>query len=167
MFYDIFEKLCAEMEVSPTDVRKAIGVSQSTMASWKSRGLTPKYETLKKLSDFFGVTVDYLQGNPHPFLVRDNDTIRSLNRKLAKQASEEFIETFYDALKEYPHYNELQKIDDALFELNARGRKEAVKRVEELTEIPRYRRQDAAPPSTPTADTPGTSPSPESAENGG
>lgn len=154
MFYDIFEKLCAEMEVSPADVRRAVGVSQSTMASWKSRGLTPKYDTLKKLSDYFGVSVDYLQGNPHPFLVRDNDTTRQMNRKMAKKFSEELI----DILKNYPHYDDLQKIDAAFHKLNSRGRKEAVKRVEELTEIPRYRAsqptQEALPAESEGADTP-------------
>ena len=154
MFYDIFEKLCAEMEVSPADVRKAIGVSQSTMASWKSRGLTPKYDTLKKLSDFFGVSVDYLQGKPHPFLIRDDDALRMTTRKMAQKSYDEFM----DILKEYPYYSDITKIYDSLFELNARGRKEAVKRVEELTEIPRYRREDAPPEAagdvSPGTDTP-------------
>ena len=63
-----------------------------------------------------------------------------------------------DILKEYPYYSDITKIYDSLFELNARGRKEAVKRVEELTEIPRYRREDAPPEAagdvSPGTDTP-------------
>lgn len=60
MFYDNFLILCSDNGVSPLQVRKDLGISQSTMASWKSRGLTPKYETLLKLADYFGVSVDYL-----------------------------------------------------------------------------------------------------------
>lgn len=62
-FYSKFEKLCQSKGVTFARVREELGISQSTMASWKSRGLTPKYETAKKLSDYFGVSVDYLLGN--------------------------------------------------------------------------------------------------------
>ena len=61
-FYSKFEQLCQSKGVTFARVREELGISQSTMASWKSRGLTPKYETAKKLADYFGVTVDYLLG---------------------------------------------------------------------------------------------------------
>ena len=38
MFYDCFEKLCKERDKTPAQVRKELGISQSTMGSWKSRG---------------------------------------------------------------------------------------------------------------------------------
>ena len=63
MFYDNFLSLCKSQNISPIEIRRALGISQSTMASWKSRGLTPKYETLSKISDYFGVSIDYLLGN--------------------------------------------------------------------------------------------------------
>ena len=56
MFYDIFEGLCKRANTTPAQVRKDLGISQSTMASWKSRGLTPKSGTLKQLADYFGVS---------------------------------------------------------------------------------------------------------------
>lgn len=55
MFYDIFEKICLDANTTPAQVRKDLKISQSTMASWKSRGLTPKYGTVKKIADYFGV----------------------------------------------------------------------------------------------------------------
>lgn len=61
-FYDIFESLCSEKDVSPAQVRADLGISQSTMASWKSRELTPKAATIKKLADYFGVSIAYLLG---------------------------------------------------------------------------------------------------------
>ena len=63
MFYDNFLSLCKSQNIFPIEVRRALGISQSTMASWKSRGLTPKYETLSKIADYFGVSIDYLLGN--------------------------------------------------------------------------------------------------------
>ena len=69
MFYDIFEKLCVENGVTPVQVRRDLGISQSTMASWKSRGLTPNAVTLVQLAEYFHTTPAYLAGNPmakHP-----------------------------------------------------------------------------------------------------
>lgn len=60
VFYDQFIKMCENYLTTPAKVRKDLGISQSTMASWKSRGLTPKYETLQKLADYFGISVDAL-----------------------------------------------------------------------------------------------------------
>lgn len=34
------------------------------MASWKSRGLTPRFNTARKLADYFGVSIDYLLDIP-------------------------------------------------------------------------------------------------------
>ena len=61
-FYTIFEQLCNEKNTSLAQVRADLGISQSTMASWKSRNLTPKAETVRKLANYFGVSVDYLLG---------------------------------------------------------------------------------------------------------
>lgn len=60
MFYDRFISLCDKRGVTPVQVRKELGISQSTMASWKSRSLTPNAATLAKLADYFNVTIDYL-----------------------------------------------------------------------------------------------------------
>ena len=62
MFYDCFEKLCKERDKTPAQVRKELGISQSTMGSWKSRGLTPNAATLMQLADYFETTVDVLLG---------------------------------------------------------------------------------------------------------
>ncbi len=59
-FYAIFEQLCKENNRSLSQVRADLKISQSTMASWKSRGLTPKYPTLQKLAEYFNVSVEYL-----------------------------------------------------------------------------------------------------------
>lgn len=60
MFYDHFIELCQNAGVTPTKVARDIGIRQSTVSMWKKQGTTPKYETLKKLSDYFDVSVNYL-----------------------------------------------------------------------------------------------------------
>ena len=60
MFYDRFFELCQRKGVTPTQVARDLGVRQSTVSMWKKQGTTPKYDTLKKLADYFGVTTDDL-----------------------------------------------------------------------------------------------------------
>ncbi len=58
--YEIFSKLLQSNNETPYKVSKDTGVSQSTLSDWKLGKITPKSDTLKKLADHFGVSVDYL-----------------------------------------------------------------------------------------------------------
>ena len=58
--YEIFEQLLQKYGVSAYKVAKATGVTQSTLSDWKRGRSTPKSENMKKLADYFGVSIDYL-----------------------------------------------------------------------------------------------------------
>lgn len=58
--YEIFSKLLQKYGVTAYKVSKATGVSQSTLSDWKKGRITPKSDSLKKIADYFGVTVDYI-----------------------------------------------------------------------------------------------------------
>lgn len=58
--YEIFSKLLQGYGVTPYKVSKETGVSQSTLSDWKKGKITPKSDTMKKIADYFGVSVDYL-----------------------------------------------------------------------------------------------------------
>lgn len=60
MFYDKFKSLCKEKGVSCNRAAIEIGLSNATPTTWKKRGLTPKADTLAKIADYFGVSVDSL-----------------------------------------------------------------------------------------------------------
>lgn len=60
MFYERFYELCQSMGVTPTQAARDIAVGQSTVSMWKLQGTTPKYDTLRKLAHYFGVSTDYL-----------------------------------------------------------------------------------------------------------
>lgn len=60
-FYDKFSELCKQHGVSPSSVAKAIGLTTANPTYWK-RGSIPKGDTLQKLADYFGVSVDFLLG---------------------------------------------------------------------------------------------------------
>lgn len=58
--YTIFEELCTKKGVTPYRVSKDTGIARSTLSDWKNGESTPKQDKLKKIADYFGVTVDYL-----------------------------------------------------------------------------------------------------------
>lgn len=59
VFYDNFIRLCAQRSVTPSAVMRAIGLNKSSATYWK-KGSAPSSDTLQKLADYFGVTVDDL-----------------------------------------------------------------------------------------------------------
>lgn len=58
--YEVFEQLLQQFGVTAYKVAKETGVTQSTLSDWKRGRSTPKSENMKKLADYFGVSVDYL-----------------------------------------------------------------------------------------------------------
>ena len=62
MFYDNFDKLCKEKNTSPSAVCIKIGLSKTTSSYWKTSRRIPKRETLEKIAEYLGCSVDYLLG---------------------------------------------------------------------------------------------------------
>ena len=55
-FYDVFKRLCDERNVSPSYVVSQIGLAKPNATFWK-KGSVPKFETVKKLANYFSVPV--------------------------------------------------------------------------------------------------------------
>lgn len=60
MFYERYCELCQERGKSPSGVAVELGISKSAVSTWKNLGRVPKMETLQRLADYFGVSVDDL-----------------------------------------------------------------------------------------------------------
>ena len=60
IMYSVFEQLLQEKGVSRYQVSKETGIPQTTLSTWKVRGTDPSVATMKKLADYFGVTMEYL-----------------------------------------------------------------------------------------------------------
>lgn len=58
--YDVFAKLCAERGVNAYRVCKATGIRSGTITNWKKGRYNPKPETLQKIADYFGVSLEYM-----------------------------------------------------------------------------------------------------------
>ena len=58
--YEVFEQLLQKHNITAYKVAKEAAVTQTALSNWKSGRSTPTTKTLKKIADYFGVTVDYL-----------------------------------------------------------------------------------------------------------
>lgn len=111
--YEIFSKLLQFHGVTSYKVSKETGISQSTLIDWKKGKITPKSDTMKKIADYFGVSVDYLmtgeekEGGERYYLNEETAEMAQTlfeNRNLrvlfdaAKDASPEDLKTTYDML---------------------------------------------------------------------
>ena len=63
MFYDNFIKLCQENHISPTTLlTDYLKMSGGNLTKWRD-GKVPKSDTLQKIANHFGVSIDKLLGN--------------------------------------------------------------------------------------------------------
>ena len=61
MFWDNFKRLCDERGDTPNGICKKLGFSNATATHWKN-GAEPSGKTLKKIADYFGISIDALNG---------------------------------------------------------------------------------------------------------
>lgn len=59
-------EILEERNIKQKDVASAIGIYTSTMSQYVTGVREPDIETLIKLADYFGVSVDYLIGHDSP-----------------------------------------------------------------------------------------------------
>ena len=62
MKVDKIFSLMSERGISAKELSEKTGISSGNISDWKSGRSTPKGETLIKIADYFGVSVDYLLG---------------------------------------------------------------------------------------------------------
>lgn len=130
----------------------------------------PKSETLWKFVRYFDTNIDFLLGKegaavrysfiPFGTNISDAPTEQQLLELGGIKALSEFRflseEDKKEALKDINNFVE--------FTLSKYKQQEAVEHIEELTEIPRYRRQEAPPPSAATPEGKDTTPSSDASE---
>lgn len=59
LFFENLKKICAQRGTTPSAVAKEIGLSSAAPTYWK-RGAIPKSDTVQKIADYFGISVDDL-----------------------------------------------------------------------------------------------------------
>lgn len=120
--YEIFERLLQKHDLSAYKVSKATGVTQSTLSDWKRGRSTPKTDTMQKLADFFGVSVDYMMG-------RESDEPNAVDKENNPIVLDDEALELLEELKERPEMR-------TLFSVSRKATKEdilkAVKIIEAL-----------------------------------
>lgn len=58
--YENYLKLKALKGCKDSDVAKATGITKSTFSDWKNGRSTPKNDKLRKIANYFGVSLEYL-----------------------------------------------------------------------------------------------------------
>lgn len=58
--YEKFQMLLDKTNKTAYQVAKETGVSTATLSNWKNGNYIPKTDKLKKIADYFGITVDEL-----------------------------------------------------------------------------------------------------------
>lgn len=83
--WEIFQALLDKNNLRISDVQRATGIPYSTFTDWKAGRYTPKVDKRKKIADFFGVTLEYLDGD-----VQSNvhEPVYYLNPETALKAQE-------------------------------------------------------------------------------
>lgn len=160
-FYNNLEELCKKKKITLAALARELGLSNSATTYWK-RGSIPKYETLKKIADYFEVRVEDLLGFQEE---RQKEMALAMDRIQLKTKMDreeirmhmvddeirgERMEKIDTALEKSDNYsltifNDLQEeqLKEDLLEnflsLNKLGQIESVKRIRELWQIPYYR----------------------------
>lgn len=57
--YEKFKELLDKTNKTPYQIAKETGISQTAFSNWKTGRVNPGLESLKKLSDYFGVPIEY------------------------------------------------------------------------------------------------------------
>ncbi len=62
-FYSKLIELCKQKGVSRSKMADDIGISRSAPQGWAEKGAIPRFDTIKKIADYFGVPVSYFSEN--------------------------------------------------------------------------------------------------------
>ncbi len=132
------KKLRKKAGLSQNALAKKLNVSQTAIYYWENGKREPDLDTIFKLSDIFNIGVDDILGIEN-----------SLPEDIALQMEQEYLQNFKNDVANisFEHLsdselNDLEECSDLLFNsffaLNLCGKKEAAKRVKELTYIDKY-----------------------------
>ena len=80
-FIGKYEVQCGLVDKSPSKVLRELKMSTALYSQWKNSGQVPRDTTLRKLADYFNVSVDYFKDRVQPddkLTQQDNDYLRNV-----------------------------------------------------------------------------------------
>ena len=88
--YELFSKIIESKGLTPYRVAKDTGLTTVLFTDWKKGKSKPKYDKLKVIADYLGVSVEYLQGieSKQQEII---DTLNGANDELPLSAQEKTL----------------------------------------------------------------------------
>ena len=108
--YEIYCQLRDGRNLKDSDVARATNITKSTFSDWKSGRSNPKNDKLKRIADYFGVSVEYLMnGNSDNTLTEKDkkDISKDLENIMRKLSTGEDGPASYDGEELSPEAAEL------------------------------------------------------------
>lgn len=99
--YERFEQLLRERGVSAYRVAKDTGISHSMFSEWKSGKYSPKLARLKKIADYFEVSVEWLLGNTDIKHLPNENNVVIVEKDDFSAHEKNFIEMYRQLPKEF------------------------------------------------------------------
>ena len=132
IFATRLKKLREEKNISQQELAEVVGTTNKAVSTWEQGTKVPRQPRIKKLADYFNVSVDYLLGRTEMKMWENWDEQYDTNT-LGQQAHifevmQKIMPDVYELLMEYN-------------DLNEEGKKQAVLRIKELTYIPEYKKE--------------------------
>lgn len=121
--------------LTQTELGEKIGTSGVTIMRYEKGQRQPRIEQIQKIADALGITMRQL--------MELDDDQEYIHKEMRWTMTKEDIERQTEAALQSMADNPYQLIFAALNELNTAGQQKAVERVEELTEIPKYQREES------------------------
>ena len=90
MAYDRIFEIMKEKELTAYRVSKGTGISQASLADWRKGRSKPKIDKLQKLSEYFGVSIQYLTGESDQ--IDDTQQIQAPNGYYVDKETAEYAE---------------------------------------------------------------------------
>lgn len=99
-------KIMDDKRLTQKELSRKLDIAQSTISSWKSNNTSPPPEFLMSISDFLGITVEYLLSG------RDSD-----NQKITEASVEKQHDIFNNELvwRTYMKLTEKEKLEVQVF----------------------------------------------------
>lgn len=106
----------------------SISIAKSTISKWENNKADPSMENAKVLCNYFNISLDYLLGlSKYKNKEEELTAYKNKMNEFAKNHNKNFYEN---------------KLLNSFNKLNDEGKNEAIKRVDELTQLNKYRKEN-------------------------
>lgn len=153
MNYEYIEGILREMNISKRELARRVGVPASTItAAFRRKSKNIPFETILKIADVLGVAWPNIMDSRR--MLKEKAVLANAIDNHIFPSAEEADKTLWDNMNKgsvsrghgemidsFGENNQRDMLLSAFDTLNDDGQTEAVKRVQELGEIPRYRKE--------------------------